>query len=155
MHPVWVVAENALELNDNSHDHANPIRTIIRLIYGGFTNPDISKDLQGIVFPVLMTQHQFETGRDPKAMQRTIYGIEVPDACLADESFLRLDFHIIESRERATKGLPGTDESRWLWRLCCLSRAVIRIPVVMSVECRRWIGVIHWLYMVGSLEHCI
>jgi hypothetical protein len=150
MHPVWILAENALEPNDRTHKEENPISTILRLIH---SRSAISLITEGSQDPLFVTRHQFDIAADTKALDRTFSSNVVPDATLTDELLLGLDFYIVESRTRPANKVPGMDKARWIWRLCCLSRAVIRNPVLMSVECLRWFGVIHWLYMVGSLKH--
>jgi hypothetical protein len=148
MYPVWILAENALEPKRRKHKEENSINTILRLIHAGSASSNMTKNS---LDPLFVTQHQFEIATDSKALDRTISSKVVPDATLTDEFVLGLDFYIVESRTRPANELPGLDKARWIWRLCCLSRDVIRNLILMSVECERWHGIIHWLYMVGFL----
>lgn len=150
MHPVWILAENALEPNRKTHREENPIGTILRLRHSRYASYIATEKSPE---PHFWTQHQFESAIDTKALSRTTSSRVIPDAILSDKPMLGLDFYIVESRTRSGNKLPGMDKSRWLWRLCCLSRAVVQNPFFFSVACQRWFRVINWLYLVGPPKH--
>lgn len=150
VHPIWILAENVLEPSFKFNNANNPISTIIRLVYGRMSHSVIQGSLQDNANPVFSTPHEIETGHDPDAINKAIAQSVPPDATLKDQIMLGLGFYIVETRHRRPLGLPGTYKAQWIWRLCCLSRQIIRTThFSMALECRRWTGVALWVYTVG------
>lgn len=152
-YPVWVVAENALEFSIKSHQGFNLVSTVLPFAYGRRAESMIRATPadEHIDFPAFLTAHQLEDERDPDSMHKSIYSKAFPDATLTGTGLPGFDFFIVETRASPPLELPGTDKSRWSWRLCCLSRAAMEHPgFLVSMECGKWMGVIHWLYLVST-----
>jgi hypothetical protein len=155
---VWIVAENALMPTANSSDE-NPVNTIIRLLYKSHLScSKMARNSLNIGYPVFATEHQIGTASIPTrhATSSSRFAAdpstEEPHATLTDNIILGLRFYIVETSASGPMTLLESGNSKWIWRLCCLSRVALQsTKFFVKVECRKWIEILQWMYLVCLL----
>jgi hypothetical protein len=153
MNHVWVMAENALKPLEIAGSE-NPIRHIIQSYHPeDLTWSGTARDSLQIPYPVFATEHEIASDIENSTSENATSSDRfmttspaIPDATLTDHLLLALQFHIVETPPiRATK-------TGWILRLCCLSKEAFQTSkFFVVVECRKWIGILYWMYLVRLL----